>query len=297
MTQKIDVVIAVAGWEARFLEGLKVDLETFLPKELFILTFDEYADKTNMSRIALMDFARQKGIKSNEVSVQRQPVQLWRAIRESFSGPRWAHRSVLVDITTMPREVIWWIFSALRSSGSHISYVYHKPASYSPEWLTRDTDRPRLVYQHSGIAELGRETCLFLVSGFDVDRAIQIVQFFEPRTFIIGIQIGSQFENAVRNVARNRHLLTRVQNPHFVEIDSYSPDHGLAAMEVALKSHFEKFNVVAASLGPKLSAVSLYHLQIKHPDIALAYAPSRQFNYEYSRGIGENPITGVLDAL
>ncbi|HEY2170539.1 MAG TPA: hypothetical protein VGJ30_12995 [Candidatus Angelobacter sp.] len=297
MTQKIDAVIAVAGWEERFLEGLKVDLETFMPKELFILTFGEYADKTNMSRSALMDLAGQKGIKSNELIVQRQPVQLWRAIREKFSGTGWAHRSVLVDITTMPREVIWWVFSALRSSGSHISYVYHKPGSYSPEWLTRDTDRPRLIYQHSGIAELGRETCLFLVSGFDVDRAIQIMQFFEPRTLIIGLQSGSQFENAVRNVAHNRRLLERVQNPHFVELDSYSPDHGLAAMEAALKSHFGQFNVVAASLGPKLSAVSLSHWQIKHPDIALAYAPSRQFNYEYSRGIGENPITCVLDTL
>jgi hypothetical protein len=297
LSQNIDYVVAVAGWEERFLAGLKADLNTYLPNELFILTFGEFADKTNIARNKLTDLARDKGIQNHEVVVQRQPVQLWNTIRNTFSGSNWAKRSVLVDITTMPREVIWWIFSALSSSGSHISYVYHRPKIYNSEWLTRDTDRPRLVYQHSGIAELGRETCLFLVSGFDADRAAQIIQFFEPRKIIIGIQSGPQFENEIRNVKQSRRLLERAQNPEFFEMDAYSIDHGFEAMETALKSHFGIFNIVAASLGPKPSAVALYQLQVKHPDIALAYAPSRQFNYEYSYGIDENPVIGVLNAL
>ena len=71
-----------------------------------------------------------------------------------------------------------------------IQYVYYFPASYATEWLSRDTDRPRLVYQHSGISELGRDTCLLLLSGFDTDRAAQLLQFFERAAVVVGIQKG-----------------------------------------------------------------------------------------------------------
>jgi hypothetical protein len=78
------------------------------------------------------------------------------------------------------------------------------------------------------------------------------------------------------------------------ELDAYSADHGRAAIAEALERKIAEHNVVAASLGPKPSAVALYQLHCSHSDIALVYAPSRQFSLDYSTGIGE-PVAGVLD--
>ena len=285
--RKTEAIVAVAGWEDRFLRGLQSDVDSRAPSQLVVFAFEEYLSRTAEARAQLSVLAGEKGIRYREVRVKREPVSLWQSVRRALSDREWSQRSVLVDITTMPREVIWWAFSSLRSVQGDVSYVYHKPGNYPAAWVTRDTDQPRLVYQHSGVSMFGRHTCLLLVSGFDADRAAQLIQFFEPRSVVIGLQTGSQYDNESKNVALTRRVLEGTPNVRFFDMDAYSSDHGLAAMEAAIVGQLGHYNVVAASLGPKPSAVALYRLQSKHPDIALAYAPSRQFNPKYSGGIGE----------
>jgi hypothetical protein len=295
LNTKIDTLIAVAGWEPRFLGGLRRDLTSYAPSELFLFKFDEYASLTQRNREQIVEFASSKHVRVSEVSVTRDPATLWRAIRTTFMPNWWAERTVLVDISTMPREVIWWVFSSLRRVSSRIHYVYYRPTAYASQWLTRDTDQPRLVYQHSGVAELGRETCLLLISGFDVQRAAQLLRFFEPQKVVIGVQTGGQFENNSRNAEVTRKELDRVSNVDFFEMDSYSEDHGFSAINIAIKPYLKNYNIVAASLGPKPSAVALYRLHLKNPDIALSYAPSRQFSEDYSEGIEDEQIKGALN--
>jgi hypothetical protein len=91
------------------------------------------------------------GTRYIERRLPRDPVEVWNAIGGGFSAPEWRGRSTLVDITTMPRKVIYWAFSFLRSAAANIHYVYYRPAGYAPEWLSRDTDRPRL-YRHGAEA-------------------------------------------------------------------------------------------------------------------------------------------------
>lgn len=288
-----EALIAVAGWEERFVEGLRLDVKSCSPAELVVLAFEEYLVQTEDARKLASGLANQEAMRYREVRVRREPIGLWHHVCQAFSDKEWAQRSVLVDITTMPREVIWWTFSSLRSAQSQVRYVYHKPGGYPETWVTRDTDQPRLVYQHSGVSMFDRQTCLLLISGFDTDRAAQMIQFFEPRAVLVGLQTGSQYDNLAKNVHPMRRLLDRTPNVLFFDLDAYSSDHGLGAIEAAIVGHLGDYNVVAASLGPKPSAVALYRLRCKHPDIALAYAPSRQFNMKYSRGIGE-AVAGVL---
>ena len=292
--QKIDAIVAVAGWEERFTEGLKRDLDLYAPSDLFLFRFEEYGSLTASHRNDISDFAGTKNVRVSEISVKREPAKLWETIKKTFTPNWWTGRSVLVDISTMPREVIWWVFSSLRHAGSRIRYVYYRPNQYASLWLTRDTEQPRLVYQHSGVAEFGLETCLLLISGFDVERAAQLVRFFEPKQIVIGLQSGDQFENKSRNIETTKKALDRITNIEFFDMNSYSQDHGLSEIQVAINPFLKKYNIVAASLGPKPSAVALYRLHLKNPEIALSYAPSRQFNPEYSKGI-QDAIIGALN--
>jgi hypothetical protein len=45
---------------------------------------------------------------------------------------------------------------------------------------------------------------------------------------------------------------------------------------------------VVSSLGPKLSAISVYKTFLKHPEIALTYIPCREYNENYCEGIGDS---------
>jgi hypothetical protein len=215
-------------------------------------------------------------------------------LRDTFAEPAWWEGDILLDISTMPREIIYWSFSFLRSINNEIRYIYYQPEGYSPEWISRDSDRPRLVYQHSGISDFGKETCLLLISGFDTDRAAQLLQFFEPTRILIGTQTGAQFDNEEKNVAPIKTLLGGIRAVTEFRLDAYSGDHGFAAIANALTSHVGKYNLVAASLGPKPSAVALYRLHCAHPNIALVYTPSRQFNPDYSVGLGQS-LTGSIN--
>ncbi len=291
---KIDAIVGVAGWEERFRLGIQRDLEIHRPSDVVIFAFTEYLKATEQHRAEIERLAKGMGTRYVEVQLPWGPVEVWNAIRDSFAAPEWVGRATLVDISTMPREVIYWAFSFLHSVEADIQYVYYRPDRYAPEWVSRDTDRPRLVYQHSGISEFGKETCLLLVSGFDTDRAAQLMQFFEPREVLVGVQLGEQFDNQAKNAGRIEQRLHRRSDVKMFQLDAYSPDHGLAAIADALKEKIGKYNVVAASLGPKPSAVALYRLHCSHRDIALAYAPSRQLNLDYSSGIGE-AVTGFLD--
>ena len=155
-----DALVCVAGWENRFAAGLKLDVDRYHPAEIVMIVFQEYKDETQASRSEVVSYAAEKGIVCRELSVHREPREVWDTLRSDFTSSTWSQKRVVLDISTMPREVIWWSLSFLMGVGCELRYVYHRPQSYSSEWLTRDTDRPRLVYQHSGIAKLGKPTAL-----------------------------------------------------------------------------------------------------------------------------------------
>jgi hypothetical protein len=284
---KIDVLVCVAGWEQRFVEGLKIDIEAHSPKELLVLVFTEFEAETRENRESVRKNAVSCSVTVREVTLNRDPKTVWETVTGLFAGSEWKEYSVLLDISTMPREVIWCALGVLMDAKCNLSYVYHHPARYSGTWLTRDTGTPRLVYQHSGIAKLGKQTALLLLNGFDKERAARMVQYFEPTLLLVGVQSGEQFGNVGRNREQAADLRRLITNIRIFDIDAFSEDCGLRELEGAVESVVDGFNIVGASLGPKLSAISLLLLTRKHPEIALAYAPSGQFNMELSTGIGK----------
>ena len=77
-------------------------------------------------------------------------------------------------------------------------------------------------------------------------------------------------------------------------MNAFAEDCGLDCIRQQLDSLESKHNIILGSLGPKLTAVSLFCLQRKNPDIGLVYAPAREFNERYSFGIGDT-YRGTID--
>lgn len=290
-----ELLITVASWEQRFLLGLKGLVAESHPRNLLVYHFEEYDEYSAENRRIVDQLCKDSGVSLESFSGSfRDPVKTWRTIYDTLKLDKLDGKTVVIDFTTMPRETLWTLLNLLEGSSAAISYVYHRPERYNDNWLSRDPGKPRLVYKLAGEAKLGARTLLLVLTGYDPERVAQLVRFFDPHHTLLGIQTGEQYHNQSMNVSKYRQY---ERQPGFTifGLDAYSGDHGFMAIEHQLKSYLQGYNIVMSSLGPKPSAIALYRLKREYPQTALAYAPSNEFNREYSYGIGEC-VKGKIDS-
>ena len=168
--------------------------------------------------------------------------------------------------------------------------MYHQPYKYSNEWLSRDAELPRLLFKHSGIVSIEKQTLLVIITGFDLERTKQLVYFYNPSRVILLIQKPNRLDENTRNTSRLHadECMKMGVKTEYMEIDCYSEDWGYGVIEKVISENLESFNIVVSSLGPKLSAVSVYKTFINHPEIALTYIPCKEYNVNYCEGIGNS---------
>lgn len=286
-------LICVASWEDRFLLGFERLLEYAQFSHALVFYSDEYSEWTVTPRSKAQAACNEKGvIFETGVLYASDSARTWTETLANSVGQLPEGSTAVVDLSTMPREIIWETFWFLQYRKCHVKYVYNRPESYG-EWLSRDPDRPRLVYKMSGISRISARTALLVLAGYDVDRVRHLVDTFEPAVTLLGLQKDSvDPENAAMMRAQSSAF---AQNKSVVQfwLDAYSYDHGMQVISYELSVYANTYNVIMASMGPKLSAVSLYQLHRLNDSFGLVYLPSREFNCNYSHGIGEQ-IWGTL---
>lgn len=286
-----NILITTASWEKRFLEGFRRLIDNFTPENVMMYYYREYVERTLDNRVQVKTLCDEKDVRLKEYELAfESPVDSWKTLYGTIMESPMTGKEVAVDIATMPRETIWTVFHLLTEREAPIVYIYHKPNRYNTEWLSRDPDKPRLVYKLGGLAKLGAPTRLLILTGYDLDRVKQLIAFFEPEVTILGVQTGEQFDNISLNIEKHYGEFETKPEVEIFDVDAYSEDHGFDVIEEQIKGHLDSSNVLMSSLGPKLSAVALYRLHRRYPTTGLVYTPSREFNPEYSYGIGETVV-------
>lgn len=282
-------VITVASWEDRFLEGLKKTLAEASIERILMLFLDDYANWTEEPRRIVREHASKAGIELREkMLLVADPAENWRRLHREILSIEASQNQYLVDLTTMPREIIWTTLWLLELKKASIAYSYHRPQSYNKEWLSRNAQHPRLVYKLSGLSKLGAKTALVAIAGYDPERVHQLRTFFEPSHTLLGLQLVDGDSANGERMNEHRERFEREKDVEIFELDAYGSDNGEASILKQMKGFVDSHNVVMSSLGPKLSALSLYRIQRAHPAVALAYAPSREFNRGYSSGLAQS---------
>ena len=293
ITSPIDVVVTVASWEPRLIEGIKRTLAECSFRRLLAYYVVEYGDRTEDARRTLRQIAAERpevAFEEREMSFGA-PGVVWRMLENDLGPGAGIERRVLLDLTTMPREVIWSALFWLQAALGEVQYVYNRPEAYAIDWLARDPSDPRLVFKLAGTLEVGRPTALVAVTGFDENRCRQAVEFYEPARLLLAAQEGRQYENNIRNVGPG-FAAGGIPIEHVV-VDSFSNDNGFSALRGHVEELTREHNVVMCSFGPKPSAIALYRLQREFPHSALAYIGCKQYNPKYSVGLGP-AITGKI---
>lgn len=284
------LLISFASWEDRFPLGFNQNLKNGGDGgvgKVLIFYFDSYAKRTEENRHKVKKMCEDRGIgyDSKELEVG-DPASNWRQIIEKIEGIIQNDQEILVDISTMPREIIWYVLWLIEQKAIAARYIYHSPKSYGDDWLSREPRAPRLVYKLSGIAMPAAKTVLLATVGFDLQRVKRLISWCEPARIMIGVQTESRFKRNNKTMEDYRETLEKEYDCEIFELDAYAKDRGMKAIQEALEQLDSSYNVIMSSLGPKLTAVPLFKLQRQRPERGLVYAPSNQFNEDYSKGIG-----------
>jgi hypothetical protein len=270
------------------------NLAWYGPSRVIMYHLDGYNEWTAESRGRVATLCENAGATcgAHELSVD-DPAANWDTIARTTAAVGAAGGEVVIDLTTMPREIIWTVLWFCQYNGGKIAYVYHRPDHYSREWLSKDPQKPRLVYKLSGSPRLGLKTALVVLAGYDVERAVQLMAHFEPSLMLLGLQTTKGDSDNERRMGAHADRFSGNASVRLFAVDAYAADHGEKAIWEAVVPHVQAHNVIMSSLGPKPSAIALYRLHRANPSLGLAYAPSREFNREYSQGIAD-AIQGAL---
>lgn len=288
--KNIDLLITFASWEDRFRIGFNCNLEKVEVRKALVFYFQNqnYADLTQANRQRVKEACESKRIEYISVKLDiDKPADNWRTVMNSIEEFITDSQGILLDISTMPREIIWYILWLVGQSPIDTRYIYHSPEDYASDWLSQDPRAPRLVYKLSGIALPSAKTALLITVGFDLQRVKRLINWYEPNKLMIGIQITSQFDRNDPTMMEYRKILEKEYDCEIFELDAFAKDQGMTAIKKELEALDSSYNIIMSSLGPKLTAITLYKLQQENDKIGLVYAPSNQYNPKYSIGIGK----------
>lgn len=281
-----DAIVTVQSWEPRFVLGIKQTLKECTAKRMLAYFIGEYRGRTRKVQSELRKLTDEAEVVLQEKEVSfHEPSSAWATIERDIGPSTRFENPVLVDLTTMPREIIWSTLFWLEAGGTKTDYVYRRPDTYGKDWLARDPNNPRLVYKLAGTLEIGRRTALVAVTGFDEERCRQAVEFYEPTRVLLATQTGRQYGNDTRNVVPD--FQARRIKVNEIQVDTFGADHGYEALRPEVADLAKEHNVILCSFGPKPSAVALFRLQREFPQCALAYIGCKEYNQDYSRGMGD----------
>ena len=282
-----DVLITFASWEDRFRIGFDRDLEKVDAHKAIVFYFDSYVDWTRKNRDIVSQQCAAKDIDYVPVALDiDKPANNWQRLLEYFEHPIPEYQDTLIDISTMPREIMWYVLWMVKQNSRAVRFVYHSPEKYGTDWLSRDPRAPRFVYKLSGVALPAAKTALIVTVGYDPQRVRRLLNWCEPVKSLIGVQSGSYFPRNEEAMAEYE-ILEKEYNCEIFELDAFADDFGLIQITEKLETLGSSYNIIMGSLGPKLTAITLYKLQRQRDNIGLVYAPSNQFNENYSTGIGK----------
>jgi hypothetical protein len=287
-----DVLISCSSWEDRFSEGLAFNntnnnIDSFLL--LGVAEFKEQTGRTSKEVLASYS-AKILGHEIKYLSAFND-LDTWKQIDNIFKQNSLMEKRVLLDVSTMPRYLIWYALHFLLLYKNKIDYCYFTPNSYENcDWLTDEPMLPRLIFKHSGEFLPNRNSILIVQSGFDVERVSQLIRSYEPEKVLLGIQKGNQLNNSQKNNLKQYKENLNFQEIEQFEVDAFIDDHGYKSFKEKIDLHLDEKNIIVASFGPKISAVELMKLNIEYPAIGLVDVPVRTYNEKYSHGTNFDSI-------
>jgi hypothetical protein len=195
--------------------------------------------------------------------------------------------TITLDTTTFNRESLLTALALLRTHlpQSNLRITYTSPSDYG-NWLSRGFRGVRNVMSFAGIQQASRPTLLVVLSGFEPERTLKLIEEHEPNKVLLGIGDPPTKEPFLeKNVIEQKLVFARQE----VELFKL-PVNDILDCWMYLESLFDSYktthNIVVAPMSTKLSTIGVYLLAEHHPEVQISCCIPGEYNTEdYSKGI------------
>ena len=242
--------------------------ETEVSRELRAKNLD---DKCSQSVINTRDPLKAKRIIENQVEI----------ISDIFSSSPF---SLVIDITSFRREELLILLKALgtlrEEALADTSFVY-TIASRMGNWLSNNVRQIRPVIGYPGEMMSRRGTHLVILAGIEHERAIAIIEAYEPKNISLGTVPSKD------SVSESIHMRNKWLGDYLVRhFDNVTTKFDFSAKDplsviLTLKSITAKrpgLNTVIAPLNTKLSTIGCGVFALLHQEVQLCYAEVDVYN-------------------
>jgi glutaredoxin-related protein len=195
-------------------------------------------------------------------------------------------KRITIDSTTFNREALIIITHLLRVywPSAKIRVLYVSPDNYG-EWLSKGFKRVKSIIGFTGNFDAIKPTLLVVLSGFEVDRTIKIIDDYEPFIILLGFADPPSTKKFLdRNYLEQRANLSRNDVKKFVFPCNDIVKCKLKIQEV-IEPYLEYYNIAVAPMSTKLSTISCMLVALENQNIQLSYSIPDVYNQEsYSFG-------------
>jgi hypothetical protein len=198
--------------------------------------------------------------------------------------------SFLIDITTFTRQNLLILVRLLRNNlfktKNSLVCLYAKASDYAvglPEeekWLSKGVMSVHSIFGYVGSMLPSKPYHLIILMGYDVERAVSLIEAYEPSKITIGI--GSEESSLSKNhyelnKRRYNELLEEFPTAENFEFSCSSVE----SVDIILSQvkKYPNYNVVITPMNNKISTLFLASASFKDKNIQIAIATPLVYNY------------------
>jgi hypothetical protein len=216
----------------------------------------------------------------------QQPIQVIQRLRESLRRKHVdvSKYQVLIDITSFPKPTLLLLLRELVRLRATGLLFYVEPLDYELP-ISNGVKDVRTLPLFGEDYDPKKQKFLLLILGFEGLRAHAVWETFDPHKTVAMVGEPFQEHERWRNIAEHENalILTR-PNVEKTTISFTNITSALQSLEAIYKSVGRKYNVVASTLGTKLTAVALFYFAIRHKNVFIAYSRPQEHTEHCSFG-------------
>ncbi len=291
----IDVFVCSASYEARCISAAEVLADVVAVHYPLVCHNQKTVPEVYRSVERLERIFEGKGARIG--LDKNQPLRTADALQTALSKVTDETRPLhyVLDITTFTTEALLILLRILQQQlrrKDPVELIYTTAAEYSvglkPEekWLAKGVQDVRSVLGYPGLARPSRKSHLIVLVGLDSDRAIELIDSYEPHVVSLGFgdpETPTEVANSGMSRLAYQAVARRIVSyKEFV----FSPSDPFVT-ELAIRRQVEiepGANVLIAPMNTKVSTVGAAGAAFANDDIRLCYASARIYNVQgYSR--------------
>lgn len=206
------------------------------------------------------------------------------------------NKRILVDITTFSRESLLVFISAMYAIHDgrfdNLCFVYNPAQDYDPGKALQDKKLSfgvkdiRSVLGFFGRHDPAKSMHLIVTVGYEIDRAINIIEEFEPAKLTLGF--GHKEASSTTDIYReNKETYTRLVgmlSPEYGAIEEFvftaNDPFKMKAELIELVEKNEKYNSIIIPMNTKISCVGAGLAALENKSIQIAYAQPESYNFD-----------------